>query len=394
MNAMHRQSVQSQRPRICVVVAAPLTLRAFLLGHLAALAEIADVTAVADFTPDDDAAPWPAALRRVAIRIVRPISPRADLAAMLALYRLFRRQRFDLVHSVTPKAGLLAMLAARLAGVPLRLHSYTGQVWITRGGWMRALLKGADRMIARLATQVLADSHSQRAFLVAEGIVSARDSAVLAQGSICGVDTHRFRPDADARERVRARHGLAPGDLVFLYLGRINRDKGVIDLARAFAKLGARHAHARLLLVGPDEGELRAEIGAAAAGCAAQLHFAGLTDRPQDYFAAADVFCLPSYREGFGSTLIEAAAAGVPGIGSRIYGITDAIVENETGLLFEAGNVQQLARCMDTLAADAGLRRRMGERARCRAERDFSSAVVTRAWVDYYQRLLAPRQAA
>jgi glycosyltransferase involved in cell wall biosynthesis len=105
--------------------------------------------------------------------------------------------------------------------------------------------------------------------------------------------------------------------------------------------------------------------------------------------AASDVLCLPSYREGFGVVIIEAAAAGVPAICSRIYGITDAIVEGETGLLFEAGNVQQLAQCMRTLAGDASLRGRMGERARERAVRDFSSTVVTAALLEYYEMLLA-----
>ena len=176
---------------------------------------------------------------------------------------------------------------------------------------------------------------------------------------------------------------------MFLYLGRINRDKGLLDLAQAFAEAGARHPNAHLLLVGPDEGNLRAELARAAAACAGRLHSAGLTDRPQDYFAAADVFCLPSYREGFGSTIIEAAAAGVPAIGSRIYGVSDAIVDGETGLLFEAGNAQELALSMGTLAGDASLRSRMGQKARERALRDFSSTVVTAALFEYYETLLA-----
>lgn len=386
MNADSRK-----RPRVCIVVAAPLTLKAFMLGHLDALAGFAEVTVVADFTPADAAFAWPQAVTRVAIPIARPIAPWADLRALLALLGLFRRQRYDLVHSVTPKAGLLAMLAAALARVPLRLHCFTGQVWVTRTGPMRALLKSADRLIARLATQVLADSASQRTFLIAEGVVTALKSAVLAHGSICGVDTARFRPDAAARERVRLSLGIPAGAVVFLYLGRINRDKGLLDLARAFAEAGARQPDAHLLLVGPDEDNLNAALASAAAGCAARLHNAGITDRPQDYFAAADVCCLPSYREGFGTTIIEAAAAGIPAIGSRIYGITDAIVEGETGLLFDAGEVQQLARSMRTLAADAGLRARLGQQARQRAQRDFSSAVVTAALLEYYATLLAPR---
>ena len=386
MNADRRD-----RPRVCIVVAAPLTLKAFMLGHLEALARIADVTAVADFTPEDASFRWPENVSRIAIAIARPIAPWADLLALLALFRLFRQRRFDLVHSITPKAGLLAMLAGALAGVPLRLHSFTGQVWVTRTGLMRSLLKGADRLIARLATQVLADSASQREFLIAQGIVAAPKSAVLAHGSICGVDTARFRPDAAARERVLRNHGIPPGAIVFLYLGRINRDKGVLDLARAFAEAGSRYADAHLLLVGPDEGDLRAELASAAGACAARLHNAGLTDRPEDYFAAADVFCLPSYREGFGTTIIEAAAAGVPAIGSRIYGITDAIVEGETGLLFAAGEVQQLALCMITLASDNALRERLGNNARERAVREFSAAIVSVALLEYYAKLLARR---
>ena len=384
MNAEHHS-----RPRICIVVAAPLTLKAFMLGHLQALAAVAEVTVVADFTAEDAAFPWPEGITRAAVAIARPIAPWADLLALLALLRLFRRARFDLVHSITPKAGLLAMLAARLAGVPLRLHTFTGQVWVTRTGPIRALLKGADRLIARLATRVLADSASQRAFLIAQGVVAAARSGVLAQGSICGVDTARFRPDAAARECVRQSLGIPAGATVFLYLGRIHRDKGLLDLAQAFAETGARHPDAHLLLVGPDEGNLHAALAGAAAGCAARLHSAGLTDRPQDYFAAADVFCLPSYREGFGTTIIEAAATGIPAIGSRIYGITDAIVEGETGLLFAAGEVRQLAQSMGTLAGDEELRRRMGEKASERALRDFSPAVVTAALLQYYRQLLA-----
>jgi glycosyltransferase involved in cell wall biosynthesis len=362
-----------------------------MLGHLESLVNVADVIVVANFAQEDRSFPWPERITRTAIPIARPIAPWADLLALLALSRLFRQQRFDLVHSITPKAGLLAMLAAWLARVPLRVHTFTGQVWVTRAGLMRAVLKSADRLIAGLATQVLVDSASQRDFLIAEGIVAASKSTVLAHGSICGVDTARFRPDPAARERIRHSHGIPRGAVVFIYLGRINRDKGLPDLAHAFAEAGAEHPDAHLLLVGPDEDNLRAELASAAAACAGRLHSAGLTDRPQDYFAAADVFCLPSYREGFGTTIIEAAAAGLPAVGSRIYGVTDAIIEGETGLLFEAGDVRQLAQCMRTLAGDASMRTRMGQRARERAVRDFSSAVVTAALLEYYEKLLAQR---
>src|SRR5487761_2460465 len=307
--------IRSRPTNICIVVAAPITFKVFLVGHISALAERANITLVADFTPEDDAFPWPANVARVRLPIQRKIAPYSDGANLWSLFRLFRRHRFDIVQSVTPKAGLLAMAAAWMANCPRRIHWFTGQVWITRAGLMRTLLKAADRMIARLATQVLVDSASQRDFLGAAGIVAASKSSVLSRGSICGVGPSRFRPDPAARERIRRSHGIPAGAVVFLYLGRINRDKGLLDLAQAFAAAGARHPGAHLLRVGPDEDNLRAELAGAAAACAGKLHSAGLTDRPQDYFAAADVFCLPSYREGFGTTVIEAAAAGMPAIG-------------------------------------------------------------------------------
>jgi len=381
--------MRSRPINICIVVAAPITLKAFLIGHISALAERANITLVADFAPEDDDFPWPGNVSRIRLPIQRKIAPFSDGANLLSLVRLFRRHPFDIVQSVTPKAGLLTMAAAWLTKCPRRIHWFTGQVWVTRAGLMRAVLKSADRLIARLATQVLIDSASQREFLIAQGIVAAPKSTVLAHGSICGVDTARFRPDPAARERVRHSHGIPPSAVVFLYLGRINRDKGLPDLAHAFAEVGAEHPDAHLLLVGPDEGNLRADLASAAAACAGKLHSVGLTDRPQEYFAAADVFCLPSYREGFGTTIIEAAAAGLPAVGSRIYGVSDAIVEGETGLLFEAGDVRQLAQCMRTLAGDASARTRMGQRARERAVRDFSSTVMTAALLEYYAKLLA-----
>lgn len=384
------QADRHERPRICIVVAAPLTLKVAMLGHLRELAKFADVTAVADFTPQDEAFPWPGGLTRVAVPITRPISLRSDLAALLALFRLFKTQRFDLVHSITSKAGLLAVLASRLCGTRLRLHTYTGQIWVTRAGLMRSLLKNADRLIARLATHVLADSVSQREFLIAQGIVGERQSTVLCQGSICGVDTEQFRSDAAARERVRRSHGIPLGAVAFLYLGRISRDKGLLDLARAFAEVSNLRPDTHLLLVGPDEDDLRAKISATAA-CAAKLHCVDFTDRPQEYFAAADVFCLPSYREGFPTSILQAAATGLPSIASRIYGITDAIVEDETGLLFAPGDARQLAQCMNQLAADEALRTRMGHKARERAVHAFSSRESTAALMAYYRELLPNR---
>ena len=248
--------------RVCLVVAADITIRAFLLEHIRALAGRYDVTVVAN-TND------PALLRRrglpldvTPVVIERGISPLRDTLALVALWRLFRASRFQAAHSVTPKAGLLTMLAGAGARVPIRIHTFTGQVWATRAGFARWVLKQADRVIALAATHVLADSWSQRDFLIAEGVVAPDKIGVLGAGSISGVDLGRFHPDPEARARVRKELDLPLEAVVFLFLGRLNRDKGVPGLARAFADVAGRHPDAWLLVVGPDEEGLTPEIRA------------------------------------------------------------------------------------------------------------------------------------
>jgi glycosyltransferase involved in cell wall biosynthesis len=368
-----------------------MTLRAFLAPHVAALRTSYAVSVVANFNGDEPPATGDG-VEFVSIPIERRIAPRRDLLALLSLVRIFRRSRFDAVQSVTPKAGLLAMVAGCIARVPVRVHIFTGQVWATRQGAARWLLKQLDRVIGRCATHVLVDSPSQREFLLAERVVSADRSRVLAKGSISGVDGSRFGPDPRARRELRARLGVPEDCVIFLFLGRLNRDKGVLDLASAFARLAATDARLRLLFVGPDEEGLRVPLEQALGAAAARAGFVGDTDRPEEYLAAADVLCLPSYREGFGTTIIEAAACGVPAIGSRIYGITDAISEGVTGLLFEPRSIEALAQCMSRLARDPALRQRMGANAREQALRDFPVSAVTAELARFYaQAIGSPR---
>ena len=377
--------------KICFVTAAPLTLRAFMRNHLLGLSEQYDVTAIADFTPEDLSGEWLPGVRLVPIPIARHISPFADLKALWLLFRYFRAHRFDAVHSVTPKAGLLAMSAARLAGIPNRIHCFTGQVWATRRGFGRGLLKNADRLIAANATRILTDSHSQREFLVSQGVLKPGQAEVLGRGSISGVDVERFQPDARVRASIRAELGVPQRACLLLFLGRLNRDKGVLDLAEAFARLARDNADVWLVMVGPDEAEIGAQFEHRCGDVMARVRRVDFTPTPEYYMAAADVFVLPSYREGFGSVVIEAAACGVPAVASRIYGLTDAVEEGVTGLLHPPGDVPALHDSLLRICADAGLRSSMGTRARARTLADFSMATVTAALRAFYEKILASK---
>lgn len=370
---------------VCLVTTSPLIVNFFLVPYFAALSGRYRVSLAVN-TAEGVALPELPGVRVIPAPIERKISPWRDARALAVLARLFRRERFDAVHSFSPKGGLLSTVAGRLAGVPVRIHTYTGQVWATRRGATRSMLVAADRTIARCATHLLADSPSQCRALTEAGIVPRnRACRVLASGSVSGVDPARFRPDSLARAAVRdelAIDGAAP---VIVFLGRLTRDKGVLDLAQAFARVTTTGPAPILLLVGPDEEGMRMGIERSSGPAASRLRFVDYTRAPERYLAAADVLCLPSYREGFGSAIIEAAAAGIPAVGSRIQGITDAIVDNVTGLLHAAGNAAELADRLALLVGDATLRVRLGDAARQRALKDFSQETVASALLAYYR---------
>ena len=370
---------------VCFVVSSPLTLKCFLLDQIAALSRVYRLTCVANWNDPAGLQQCGVDVPLVSVPIERAISPSRDLRALLTLRRYFRANHTDVVHSFTPKAGLLAMTAAALAGVPVRIHTFTGQVWANRSGLPRTMLRALDICIAAMATHILVDSESQRDFLVRHGVLSEKKSRVLANGSISGVDTCRFRPDSELRKKIRRLEGIPEDGVIFLYMGRLKTDKGVLDLAQAFARLGMDYGEAWLLIVGPDEEGLRPRIQGICSPVDNRLRFVDFASAPQEYMAAADVLCLPSYREGFGSVIIEAASAGIPSVASNIYGITDAIERGATGLLHAAGDVAGLQSKMRQTIDDPESRTRMGANARLRAGRKFSKELVTSALLDFYR---------
>jgi len=376
--------------KMCVVTATPLVVHFFLRPHLLALSRHFEVTLACNPKNDVYLPPLDLPIHLATVGMERKIAPLRDLVTFFELFRLFRRERFDVVVSVVPKAGLLGMVAATLAGVKHRVHIFQGEVWASRRGFMRGFLKAMDRIIAKSATDVLAVSQSELKFLEEQGVTSLGQVQVLGSGSICGVDMVRFRPDPELRRDFRKAHGIPDDALVCLFLGRLTADKGVFDLVRAFSRCGEVHSKLWLVLAGPDEDGLGPRLHSIPKGEAAgRMLVEGFTHTPERFIAAADFLCLPSYREGFGMVVIEAAAAGIPSVGSRIYGVSDAIVENETGLLVPPGDVPRLAEALSRLAEDEALRARLALAGRTRVEKEFRQEKVVAGYVDYFLGLLS-----
>lgn len=376
--------------KICFVVAIPDSAHAFLKDHIRELVKHYEVHLVANFPNEESSKDFrEMGVTCHQVKIERPISLFHDLKSIFALRALFRKERFDAVHSVTPKAGLLTSMAGWLAGVKVRIHIFTGQVWATRKGMMRLLLKSMDKMIALLDTHLLVDGHSQRDFLIEEGVLKEKNSRVLANGSIAGVKLERFVISEEVRERERHAMGFRPEDVVFVFLGRLNHDKGIGELYDAFNRLAEECPNARLVLYGADEEGYEAKASDFPHLKRNQNFFyPGMTYKPHDALQGGDVFVLPTWREGFGSSVIEAQALGLPVITSDAYGVRDASVPGETALRCGVNDPEGLYRCMKEYYQHPELRKQHGAAGRERVIRSFDCNVVTEAWMKFYEEIM------
>lgn len=376
------------KKKICFVVAVPITAQAFLKDHIRLLSEQYDIYLVGNINSDDDVkgltlAGWKK------IDIERGISISKDLRSVWQARRYFKQMKFDAVHSVTPKAGLVTALAGKLAGIKHRTHIFTGQVWATSTGLMRWMLKSIDKVIAHCDNHIMVDGKSQRAFLEKEGVLEKGKASVFCQGSISGVNSERFAPDSVARKEERDKIGIKDGVLTYIFLGRLNHDKGIGELYEAFNKLASEVSDVFLLFVGADEeGYLDKLPEYKNIQEGKDFHYYGLTRQPERVLNAGDVFVLPTYREGFGSSVLEAACIGLPCICSDAYGVLDAYVDGQTGLQCKVGDAESLYLCMKKMHDDKAVRLEMSKKSRARALGDFSVKPISEAWLNFYKDLL------
>lgn len=324
------------------------------------------------------------------VNICRDINLIQDLKSLFYLIKLFRQQRFDIVHSTTPKAGLLCAIAGQIARVSVRLHTFTGQPWVTMSGIKRSILKLCDRIIGMLNTHCYTDSASQKEFLVSSGIISPSKISVIGAGSLAGVDTKRFLRDRfSEKDRLALRESLSiPQQAkVVLFVGRVTGDKGIQELLDAFSRvLSSLNDDVILLIIGPFETDgklLFDNIGDDIVR--SNIRIIGFSDTPESYMAIADVLCLPSYREGFGTVVIEAAAMGVPAIGTNIYGLSDAIVDGQSGILVPVKDSQALASALYKILENDVLRRNMSAHAYSRAVESFDSEHCSNLLIQEYE---------
>ena len=383
-------------PRVLHVTTVPMTLR-FLAGHVAhAKSKGFEVHALSSPGEALDECARGMQIEVHAVVMSRRITPLVDLAALWRIVGVIRHVRPTIVDAHTPKGGLLAMMAATLCRVPVRIYHQHGLPLMTATGLKRRILRWTERTACRLAHQVICVSESLREVMIGEGLCPPERIKVLEHGSIDGVEAdERFNPARIATELaqvVRARYQIPPGALVIGFVGRIVRDKGVIELAESWRALREECPSLHLLVVGPFESQdpIPADVEATLRSDP-RIHLAGMVHDMPSIYRALDFLVLPTYREGLPASLLEAAAMEVPVIATRIPGCVDAVSDGETGLLVPVRDVEALTAAIRMYVGDAELRRRHGAKGRDRALRVFDPEMIRESLFQEYVRLLGER---
>lgn len=385
-----------RRPRLVYLVTHAVSARLLLAGQLGYLRAAGfDVTVIASPGPDLDVVAAREGVEVVPVAMARAMRPADDARALVAVTAALRRLRPDIVNASTPKAGLLGMLAARALAVPVRIYLLRGLRLETEVGWRRTILATTERLAAACADDVIAVSASLRAGFVDAGLAPAAKVRVLGAGSSNGVDVARFAPSPElhaAAVGVRDRLAIPAGAPVVGFVGRLARDKGIVDLLDAFDRVRAPRPDARLLLLSADlaDEDTPAEVARRVPITPGVIAVPRVDDvRP--YLAAMDVLGFPSQREGFPNVVLEAAALAVPAVGYPVTGVRDAIVDGVTGRLVATGDTGALADALASYLDDPVRAVADGEAARARAVADFARPTVWRRWADLYRDALVAR---
>ncbi len=328
-----------------------------------------------------------AGARAEVVEMQRHISPVSDLKSLWQMYRLFRREKPEIVHSMTPKAGLICMLAARLAGVPVRIHMFTGLVFPTSTGIKRRILMATDRITCACATHIIPEGEGVKADLLGNHITH-KDIHVLGYGNCRGIDLNRFNAELP-EVQLQAEKIRKPGVFTFIYIGRIVRDKGIDELTAAFSRLYNERHDTELRLVGTFEDNLDpvSDDARRIIDTCPAIRAVGAQADVRPWLAAADALVFPSYREGFPNVVIEAGAMNLPSIVTDINGSREIIIEGRNGTIVPPRDADALYRAMCSFIDRRDHTRAMAAEARPLIASRYEQSYVRRCLIDFYKNI-------
>lgn len=337
------------KPRICGIITKAFGIKAFMLDNLRYVSENGpfDSYFICERT-DEFTADELRSLTYLPIDMSRGnVSPMEVVRCTYRLYKIFRRYKFDIIQFASSNAGLYASIAGWLARIPIRIYCQWGISYTDYTGFRQWVYKLISKMTCLFATHVQPDSFANLKFAISEGLYKAEKGSVIGKGSATGVDMTRYDLSKvdEWRSAIRSQYNIPADSKVFGFVGRLVPEKGINELFEAF--LDIADPDVRLLMVGPNYETDRLDQSLwKRAHHDARIIFCGSQPNTAPYYSAMDFLVLPSYREGFGSVVLEAGALKVPTICSDIKGPTDYVKDMTTGLLCEPMSAKSLHNVM------------------------------------------------
>jgi len=367
----------------------PLSLELFCRGLLREMSEEYEVVAMSSPGELLDVVEQRESVRCIRIKMERHISPLKDLVSLCRIVRIFMKEKPDIVHSMTPKAGLLCMMAGWITRVPVRIHTFTGLVFPSATGLKRQILMTTDRLTCHCATHVIPEGEGVKSDML-NNHITRKPLRVLGYGNVRGVDMTYYDRTPKVMRLVKE---LRDETLTtFVFVGRIGRDKGIEELCKAFDKLSKEHGSTRLWIIGPDESDVDPIPESARTIIRENAHIQTLgmlrDEQLLAHYAAADCFVLPSYREGFPNTVLEAGAMGVPSIVTNINGSREIIIEGENGTIVPPHDAFALFEAMKGMTDNTDKRKQMAGNARRLVAERFEQGYVRKCLYDFYHEIL------
>lgn len=388
------------QPKLIRITTVPVSLKTLLKGQHRFMSENGfEVVGVSSPGQELEDVKNDENIRVVALEMTRTISPFSDLKSLWNFYKLCKKEKPLIVHSHTPKAGIIGMLGAKLAGIPIRLHTVAGLPLMEEKGIKRKILDFVEKLTYACATKVYPNSKGLYEFIVENKYTATEKLKVIGKGSSNGIDTTHFNPNQipeQQKQDLRKSLGIQPEDFVFIFVGRIVKDKGINELISAFSSFSSLRGtkqSAKLLLVGNYERELDPLLPETEKIIDANPNIitTGYQQDVRPYFAVSDCLVFPSYREGFPNVVMQAGAMGLPSIVSNINGCNEIIEEGENGTIVPVKNVDALQQAMKKMIEDKEYYSKLKSNARSMIQSRYEQSVVWNELLEEYKSLIGNR---
>lgn len=369
----------------------PLSLNVLLKGQLKFLSQFFNIIGISSEGNDLLEVEKREKIKTIAVEMERGISPVKDFISLIKLVLILKKQKPQIVHSITPKAGLLTMLAGKIAGVPIRMHTFTGLIFPTKTGFVQKLLIKMDQLLCWAATNIYPEGNGVKNDLINYKITS-KPLKVLANGNVNGIDLEFFSTihiTEQTQNNLKQSINISTTDFVFIFVGRLVGDKGINELVEAFSKL--KDQNSKLLLVGSLESELDPlqdktlkEIETNPA-----ILTVGFQKDVRPYFAISHALVFPSYREGFPNVVMQAGAMELPSIVSDINGCNEIIIEGKNGTIIPVKSSDVILIAMQKMIDDKDFYHELKKNARPMIQARYEQSVVWNALLAEYNQLIS-----